>query len=144
MVFVVEVPGRPRPQGSMTLWTGTDGKERAKYGDEVIRHRNLMVGALKAEWGDRGVYPDAVKLEVALRFTRPKSHYRTGRYADLLKDSAPVYMTSTPDADKCVRLVGDALVIAGVIADDNLIAEVQAVKVYTNEAPSTLIKLSPL
>ena len=42
-------------------------------------------------------------------FSRPKAHYRTGKYAGVLKDSAPDIHTVKPDIDKLIRCVLDAL-----------------------------------
>lgn len=128
--FTVTIPGKPRPQGSLSLWRGSDGTERAKYPAEMVRHRNLVVGALAAAWGDQDPYPSAVEVKCLFMFARPKSHYRTGKNAAVLKDSAPRWVTTTPDVDKLLRLVGDALVVAGVLRDDSQIALVSGSKRY--------------
>lgn len=64
--------------------------------------------------------------------TRPKSHYRTGRNAHLLKDSAPKYVTSSAagDLDKLVRSTSDALTSAGVWLDDSLMVRLTTDKQY--------------
>lgn len=50
-------------------------------------------------------------------FARPKGHYRTGRNAHLLRDTAPARPAVTPDLSKILRSTEDAL--TGVIwADD--------------------------
>jgi len=68
-------------------------------------------------------------LEVFCYFDRPKSHYGTGKNAGLLKDSAPVYHTSTPDADNILKFVGDAL--NGIFwRDDRQIAIARILKTY--------------
>ena len=43
------------------------------------------------------------------RFGRPKSHYRTGRYAHLLKASAPRCHLGKPDLDNLIKAAKDAL-----------------------------------
>jgi len=50
-----------------------------------------------------------VCLQLTCVFARPKCHYRTGRNAHLLKETAPYWYTSTPDADNVLKFVGDAL-----------------------------------
>jgi Holliday junction resolvase RusA-like endonuclease len=72
---------------------------------------------------------------ISVKFTfyivRPKSHYRTGKNADKLRDSAPSFPTSKPDALKLARGVEDAL--TGVIwKDDSLIVDEVLHKRFAN------------
>lgn len=112
----------------MTLWTGKDGKERAKYGDEVVAHRNLVIGSLRDAWAGHTALQGAVAVKATLTFKRPRGHYGTGRNSAVLKDSAPVHYTGFPDGDKGMRLAFDALTIAGVIEDDSNVARGLVVK----------------
>lgn len=114
----VHVPGKPRPQGSMTLWRAPDGSDRAKYAPEVVAHRNLVVGALRNAWAGRGRMDGAASVMLTFTFARPKSHYGTGRNAAKVLPSAPDQHTQHPDLDKLTRLVFDALTVAQVWADD--------------------------
>jgi len=50
-----------------------------------------------------------IALVVNCYFTRPKSHYRTGKYSRIFKDTAPKWHTSRPDADNILKFIGDAL-----------------------------------
>ena len=50
-----------------------------------------------------------LELRLAFYVRRPKSHYRTGKNAALLRDSAPAYPTIKPDLTKLTRAVEDAL-----------------------------------
>lgn len=94
------------------------------------------------EW-DRAT--GAVGVQITFRFARPKSHYRTGRNAHILRDDAPVYVTSrgAGDGDKLQRSTFDALTAAGVIADDSLIVAIHAFKVYaaSHEVPGADVEL---
>lgn len=129
------IPGKPRGQGSMALWRGDDGKERAKYGDETINARNLAVSILRGAWGDRPPLAGAVGVRITARFPRPKSHFGTGRNAGVLKDWAPHWVIVPTDGDKIARLVNDALTIAGVVADDAIVALLRVEKVYADSGP---------
>ena len=95
------------------------------------------------EWPARG--PVAVAIE--FRFARPKGHYRTGRYAHLLRADAPTFVVSRGcgDLDKIVRSTGDAMTAAGVFADDSLIAHLTASKTYCTpfETPGAFIVVTP-
>lgn len=50
-----------------------------------------------------------VALELTFYRARNKGHYRTGRFAHLLRDAAPLWPTTRPDALKLARAVEDAL-----------------------------------
>ena len=50
-----------------------------------------------------------LSMTVHFVFRRPKSHFRSGRNAHLLKDSAPDKHTSKPDLDNAIKLVCDTL-----------------------------------
>ena len=88
--------------------------------------------------------PLAGPLRVVLEFElpRPKSHYRTGARAGELRESAPVYHSTRPDADKLARAVLDAL--AGVaFRDDGQVSRLEVDKVF-GERPGVLVRLEPL
>ena len=63
-------------------------------------------------------------------FTRPESHYGTGRNSGILRDDAPPFPTSRRigDIDKLVRTILDALAAAEVIVDDQIVASLTAEK----------------
>jgi Holliday junction resolvase RusA-like endonuclease len=143
-LLVATIPGKPRPQGSMQLSRDPrTGKEWAKYGDQTVLHRNLAVAVLRAEWEGDVALDQPVAVRVTFQFARPKSHYGTGRNSGVLKGSAPLWHTSAPDGDKLCRLVGDALVVAGVLADDALIALWRAEKVWGDHS-STKVEVHAL
>lgn len=50
-----------------------------------------------------------IRLDCTFYFPRPKSHYRTGANAHLLKDNAPEWKISKPDRDNLDKFVLDAL-----------------------------------
>ena len=73
-------------------------------------------------------------LRVSLEFfmTRPKSHYRSGKNAHLLKDDAPAFPKSKPDVLKLARGVEDA--ITGIIwLDDSQIVTELLTKRYADK-----------
>lgn len=74
----------------------------------------------------------AISVEANFVFARPKSHYGTGKNADVRKASAPTMHTSKPDIDKLLRAALDALTIARVWHDDSAVAEVVSVKGYSS------------
>lgn len=80
--------------------------------------------------------PDApidgpVALSIAFHFPRPKSHYRTGKRADVLRDDAPKLHVGKPDADNAAKAVMDCLTqLGGFWRDDSQVAELRVWKCY--------------
>jgi Holliday junction resolvase RusA-like endonuclease len=148
---VVVIPGKPRGQGSLSLWRAPDGTERAKNPPETIQHRNLVVGMLNEAWTEKNLkltqdsfmfqapkrapLTGGVGVHILARFPRPKSHFGTGRNAGRLKDWAPRWVTTPTDGDKIARLVNDALTIAGVVGDDAQVSLLRVEKVYADAGP---------
>ena len=61
---------------------------------------------------------------------RPKNHYKTGKFANILKDSSPKYNTNNKDLDNMVKFVLDAL-NDKLYTDDSLIFEITCSKLYS-------------
>lgn len=118
----ITVPGQPRPQGSMqAMLSRSTGQPLLRYSSTTVEHRNHVVETIARQWAQREALTGAVAVDATFAFARPKSHYGTGRNAGIVKDSSPVWHTGTPDTDKLMRLIGDALHIAGVLKDDSQI-----------------------
>ena len=58
-----------------------------------------------------------------------KSHYRTGKYAHLLKDNIPKLHSCKPDLDNLVKMIAD-IIQPQMICDDSQICILQAEKLY--------------
>lgn len=79
--------------------------------------------------------PKTEPLIVGIDFyrARNKTHFGTGRNAELLKASAPPYPITAPDIDKLTRSVLDAM--TGVIyANDSQVVALQVRKLYAASA----------
>ena len=75
-----------------------------------------------------------LKVTLLFYFPRPKAHYRTGKYAGVLKPDAPFWHTKKPDIDNLTKFVFDAL--NGVYwRDDSIICWKETVKQYTDIVP---------
>ena len=61
---------------------------------------------------------------------RPKNHYKSGKNADILKDSSPKYNTNNKDLDNMVKFVLDAL-NNKLYVDDRQIFELTCSKLYS-------------
>lgn len=117
------------------------GREVARYSSTTVIWRQKLHGVLHQWWKGKPPVRNPVKITLLAKFARPKGHYGTGRNAEKLKASAPKWHTTYPDADKVARAVGDALVDAGVLADDSIIAVWRIGKVWADadETPGALI-----
>lgn len=98
---------------------GTPGEQwRLAVGETALRAVGADPHDPFAE--DFELLDEPLWLEVTYYFKRPKSHYRSGRNAHLLKDRAPTFPAMKPDVGKLTRAVHDAL--TGVLyRDDALI-----------------------
>ena len=141
------VNGLPAPQGSKRHLGNGIMVESSK---KVRPWRtDVQLAAERAYSGD--VISVPVHINVDFFFARPKSHYRTGKYSDLLKADAPLYASThrLGDLDKLLRSTIDALsfVTGGcVIRDDCLVVSLSSTKRYTNAGtpPGAAIKVLKL
>lgn len=128
--LTITVYGLPAPQGSKRHVGRGIMVESSKHlapWREDVKQAALRALDEHPDW-DR----EAKQVAAHMVFTlpRPRSHYRTGKFAHLLRDGAPLLHGTKPDLDKLLRSTGDALTAAGVYADDSRLAQVYAVKTY--------------
>lgn len=143
------VLGRPQTAGSKRAFPGqrqdgslyvnvTDDNPKGKAWRTLVQDR-----AREAHAGDLLLGP--IRLEVTFYFSRPRSHFRTGKFARALKDSAPRFHTVKPDATKLLRCLEDAL--KGITwNDDSQVAEQFATKLYAaaGEAERAVVVITSL
>lgn len=145
MSLTITVLGLPAPQGS---------KRHVGHGIMVESSKrvrpwrsDVKAAAERAIGTDWTPIKGPVSLTATFFFLRPRSHYRTGRFADVLRDDAPVFATSRAcgDIDKLLRSTLDALTAAGVIVDDSQVGMVIATKTYgtTSGATIALTEVNP-
>lgn len=143
--LVFTVNGTPGAQGSkrhVGHGVMVESSKKVKPWRSDVKAAAEAAHLASDEW-DRATGP--VGVQITFRFSRPKAHYRTGRNAHILRDDAPIYVTSrgAGDGDKLQRSTFDALTAAGVIADDSLIVAMHVFKVYADgqDAPGADIDL---
>ncbi|WP_321991497.1 RusA family crossover junction endodeoxyribonuclease [Marispirochaeta aestuarii] len=83
----------------------------------------------------------SLKVSITFIFKRPKSHYRTGKRANELKEYVPVYHTAKPDRDNAEKAVLDILTQIGFWRDDAQVAAGEVSKIYADPGmiPGALI-----
>lgn len=154
----IRVPGLPAPQGSKSAFT-PHGQSATPCPSCRTRHivKIVQTESSKAVEPWRHAVQAAALQAVARPFTgpvfvtftftmpRPLAHYRTGRYADQLRDDAPAYPHGTPDLDKLVRSTMDGLTAGRAWTDDAQAVRIQAVKNYAERGgtpPGCLITIT--
>lgn len=102
------------PMGRSGRWGVVDDNPRGKkWKAEVARVAEPHVAACR----ELGLYDAPLRATFVFFQQRPKGHYGTGRNAQVLKPSAPLYPATRPDALKLARAVEDAL--SGVLYHDD-------------------------
>lgn len=129
----IRVYGIPIPQGSKVANFHAPGVRDSN--DKKLRPWRKTV---RTQAEDTCRYHDTitgpVRVWVRFTFTRPPSHYRTGRNAHLLREAAPLFPGRLHgDVDKLVRAIFDALTDAKVWSDDTQVVDVRARKFYADE-----------
>ena len=134
-VISFRVYGLPAPQGSKRhVGNGVmvESSKRVKPWRQDVKYAALE--AQPVHWsGCREVLSGPLRAYVTFYLPRPKGHYRTGRNAALLRDSAPRWPGVKPDVDKLLRSTLDALGEAGVWQDDAQVVRVTATKAYATD-----------
>jgi Holliday junction resolvase RusA-like endonuclease len=145
-MIVLRVYGTPASQGSKRAFV-QGGRAVMLNTDKKLRPwRNSIIEAARSArvTGERLNGP--LELTATFVFNRPRSHYRTGKNAHLLRDDAPEYVSRTPDIDKTLRSTLDGITDAGIWKDDAQVVKVTAAKRYASEgeAPGAHITIGPI
>lgn len=72
-----------------------------------------------------------IKCQLHFFCKRPKTHYKTGKKSNELKDNAPKYNTNNKDLDNMVKFILDAL-NDKLYVDDCLIIDINCKKNYSD------------
>jgi crossover junction endodeoxyribonuclease RusA len=84
-----------------------------------------------------------VSLDIEFRYNRPRAHYGSRKGQSYLKEAAPAFKGSAPDADKLARAVLDALTGIAYV-DDALVVHLSVLKVYTEGTAGAHITIAPI
>lgn len=120
MTISFTVFGKPAQMGSKKAFV-PKGWKRAIITDDNSEKRKQWAGAVSQEAGTvmagRELLTCGLNVSAKFYFRRPAIHFGTGKNAAVLKAAAPVNHTQTPDLDKLVRCLKDAL--SGVVYRDD-------------------------
>jgi crossover junction endodeoxyribonuclease RusA len=145
VMITLRVYGTPASQGSKRAFV-QGGRAVMLNDDKKLRPwRNSIIEAARAARVTGERLPGPLAMEARFVFNRPRSHYRTGKNAHLLRDDAPIFVNQTPDIDKILRSTLDGLTEAAVWVDDSRVVSLIATKRYANEgeAPGAYIRIWP-
>nr|BAR30348.1 Holliday junction resolvase (Rus) [uncultured Mediterranean phage uvMED] len=138
------VEGIPRPQGSKRHVGNGRMVEASKH--TAGWRKAVSQAALAAFTGEPISGP--VGVAVHFLFPRPKSHYRTGRNAEMLRQGAPKFPTTRAvgDIDKLARALCDAVSVTSggsVLQDDSLVQWLYGQKEWAarNEASGAYVRI---
>lgn len=118
------VVGRPAPQGSKSYKGNQRFVEASKY---LPAWRKAIIGEVKQAFNstqDVRRFTEPVRVEIVFFMDRPRN-------------PKWVYPATTPDLDKLVRGVFDALTQANAWVDDCLVVDLIAREVWTGETSDT-------
>jgi Holliday junction resolvase RusA-like endonuclease len=128
--FTISVVGDPASQGSHAIMNGrivqVNSKKHKAWRTAIVTE---CIANLPADW-----VPLDEPVELIVNFYMPKPAS--------VKRLLP---SVSPDLDKLIRSVGDALAIAGVYTDDSRIVRISARKLYAQGIePGATIEVKPI
>ena len=146
--IVLRVCGIPGAQGS---------KKLSKWGTMIESSKKVYPWRQDVRFCSSYAYKGEplhcpVSVSIEFIFARPKGHFRTGKYSGMLKENAPLHMTSklNGDIDKLCRSTLDALAETSggnILKDDSQVVMLSAEKRYSiskSDSPGAHISIIPL
>jgi len=129
-VLTFDVIGTPQQRGSKTVVGKKGGGVlMTANGHPILKDDNPKsrawmdaVAVTASEAWDYPLLDEPLAVSMVFYFNRPKSHYRTGKNAHLLRDDAPSDCMKNRDLAKLIRSTEDALTKV-VWRDDSLVCE---------------------
>ena len=107
--------------------------------DPSSKDKKIAIQQIKEQFTGKP-YTDALKIKFVFHIKRPKAHFRTGKYSNELKKTAPVYHTKRPDVDNFIKFYLDVMQIdKTVYLDDSQAIEIYAKKEYDDKESYTEI-----
>lgn len=144
--ITIVVHGIPRPGGGKIAgFNKRTGKMFVRPDNPRTAPWRQDVAGAAAQQYSGPLLTGPVLMVYSFLFPRPKSHYGTGKNADVLKPSAPRFHTTKPDLTKIIRSTEDAL--TGIVyKDDSQVCFRQEQKLYCNEGerPGVTIRIEAI
>jgi len=116
--------------------TDVNSKERKQWA-------NAVSSAAAEAMNGGELITEPVRLTATFYFARPKAHYGSGKRADTLKPSAPQLHSQSPDLDKLLRNLNDALT-GVVVRDDKQVCEIFTGRFWTTQSERVEVTIEQL
>jgi Holliday junction resolvase RusA-like endonuclease len=139
------VPGDPKGQPRARAFAmNRGGKTMVRMYDPATAEgwKNAIAMAAKAHCPFPALL-GPLRISEHFVFARPRSHFRTGRFAGVLRDDAPYYHVGKPDRDNLDKAVLDALKMLGFFKDDCQVCSGELLKTY-GDKPGCSIRIDCL
>ena len=113
--------------------------------DPSSKDKKIAIQQIKEQFISNIFYPggpftSALRIKFVFHIKRPKAHFRTGKYSNELKKTAPVYHIKRPDVDNYVKFYLDVMQMdKTVYLDDSQVIEIYAKKEYDDKESYTEI-----
>lgn len=121
-------------RGNRAIITDDNSKQRKQWA-------NAVATAAAEAMDGRPLMDGPVSLWVMFYFARPKSHYGSGKNAGVLKDSAPDCHSQSPDLDKLIRCLNDAL--SGIVfRDDRQVWKLSSRRMWCDDQERAVIRVA--
>ena len=84
----------------------------------------------------------AIQVDITFFMPRPKKHYRTGKFSDILRADAPkIWHTNKPDRDNLEKAVLDCMTKGGILKDDCIVCTGTIEKKWANDKSGVYIEI---
>lgn len=138
--YTLVVLGNPKAQGRARI--RRRGKFVSMHDDPKSAKEKDKLYLIAQQQAPPEPFEGPLKVDITFYFSRPKSHYGTGKNAGVLKKTAPYHHITKPDIDNLRKLVMDAL--SGVFyIDDKQVCIGTTIKTY-DDRPRTVINIKKL
>lgn len=107
------------PKGQPRVKAFSRGKHAGVYDPGTSDGWKLLIRHEAKKAWDGVQWEGPLRVAITIYFPRPKSHFKTGKNAHVLRENAPIWHTSKPDRDNCDKAIMDALTNLGVWKDDS-------------------------
>jgi Holliday junction resolvase RusA-like endonuclease len=140
----LEVPGEPisGSQLKFNRSSGTAYRPKA-HSQRVFTIHEYAANAVPEE--ERPYFGNGIMVWISVEFYFPyrKSDYRTGKYSDVLKDSAPEFVIGNKDLDNLLKPLKDGLKGVAISDDKQIVMYTGIVKKYS-QSPKTVVQIGQI